>query len=240
MKVKEVASLSGVSVRTLHHYDAIGLLVPHDVSNAGYRLYSDENLATLQQILFFKEIGFSLKRIKELLESPSFERREAFTMQRKMLIEKRRQIDEMIEVIDKTIQHERGEILMTNEERFKGFNFSEGNAYEAEARERWGDEAVDRANEKVDHDAFGEEMNRIYFKLAALRHVDPTSDEAQEAIDEWYVLLNKMGDYSLEAFAGLGQMYVADERFTKNIDQFGEGLSMFMCKAMEAYAENRK
>lgn len=129
---------------------------------------------------------------------------------------------------------------MTNEERFQGFNFSEGNAYEAEARERWGDKAVDQANEKAGDLAFGEEMNRIYFKLAEIRHMDPASDEAQGAIDEWYAFLNKMGDYSLEAFAGLGQMYVADERFTKNIDQFGEGLAAFMCEAMRIFSENRR
>ncbi len=240
MKVKEVSTLTGVSVRTLHHYDAIGLLVPDGVTDAGYRLYSDENVATLQQILFFKELGFSLKRIKELIDSPSFDRREAFEMQRKMLVAKRRQLDEMIQTIDKTIGQEKGEYQMTNEERFKGFDFTKGNDYEAEAREKWGDAAVDDANKKANDPAFGEGMNRIYFKLAALRHEDPASDEAQTAIGEWYDFLNEMGSYSLEAFRGLGQMYVADERFTKNIDQFGEGLAAFMCKAMEIYAEKGK
>ncbi len=82
MKVKEVSQLTGVSVRTLHHYDDIGLLTPDGSTEAGYRLYSDDNLATLQQILFFRELGFSLKKIKELLDSPSFDRQEAFEMQR--------------------------------------------------------------------------------------------------------------------------------------------------------------
>lgn len=240
MQVKEVANLSGVSVRTLHHYDAIGLLVPDQVSEAGYRQYSDENLATLQQILFFKELGFSLKRIKELLDSPSFERREAFEMQRAMLVKKRRRVDEMIQTIDKTIQYEKGAIQMTNEERFKGFDFTEGNAYEAEARERWGDEAVDQANRKAEDPAFGEEMNRIYFKLAEIRHLDPASKEAQEVIGEWYDFLITKCNFPKEGFAGLGQMYVTDERFTKNIDQFGEGLARFMCEAMRLFSENGK
>ncbi|MFC5602031.1 MerR family transcriptional regulator [Sporosarcina koreensis] len=240
MKVKEVADLTGVSVRTLHHYDEIGLLVPDNVTEAGYRVYSDENLTTLQQILFFREVGFPLKKIKELLESPSFNRLEAFELQRDMLVAKRRQLETMIETIDKTLQSERGEMTMTNEEKFKGFDFS-SNPYEREARERWGDEAVDKANKNVAQ--FGkeaqEDMNRIYFKLAELRNTDPASAESQAAIGEWYTFLNKIGDYSLEAFAGLGEMYVADERFTKNIDQFGEGLAVFMQDAMKVYAERK-
>ena len=148
MKVKEVADLTGVSVRTLHHYDEIGLLVPDNVTEAGYRVYSDENLTTLQQILFFREVGFPLKKIKELLDSPSFNRLEAFELQRDMLVAKRRQLETMIETIDKTLKSERGEMTMTNEEKFKGFDFS-SNPYEQEARDRWGDEAVDKANKNV-------------------------------------------------------------------------------------------
>ena len=238
MKVKEVSQLTGVSVRTLHHYDDIGLLTPDDLTEAGYRLYSDDNLATLQQILFFRELGFSLKRIKELLDSPAFNRQEAFEMQRKMLVDKRKQLDSMIATIDKTIQQGKGEYTMTNEEKFKGFDFGK-NPYEQEARERWGDKAVDASNQKAMKfgPELGEEMNRVYFKLAEIRHLDPASDEAQAGIGEWFTLLNKMGDYSLEAFAGLGQMYVADERFTKNIDKFGDGLARWMCGAMGVYAE---
>ncbi|WP_342514135.1 MerR family transcriptional regulator [Sporosarcina sp. FSL K6-1522] len=241
MKVKEVAQLTGVSVRTLHHYDDIGLLTPNDLTEAGYRIYSDDNLATLQQILFFRELGFSLKKIKELLESPSFDRQEAFAMQRDMLMEKRKQLDRMIETIEKTIQHGKGELVMTNEEKFKGFDFS-SNPYEQEARARWGDKAVEESNKKAAQfgPVLGEEMNRIYFKLADIRHLDPASEEAQAGIGEWFVFLNKMGDYSLEAFAGLGQMYVADERFKKNIDQFGEGLAEFMCGAMGVYSRSGK
>lgn len=237
MKVKEVSRLTGVSVRTLHHYDDIGLLTPDNSTEAGYRIYSDDNLATLQQILFFRELGFSLKRIKELLDSPTFDRQEAFEMQRAMLVDKRKQLDSMIATIDKTIQQGKGEYTMTNEEKFKGFDFSK-NPYEQEARERWGDKAVDASNQKATKfgPELGEEMNRIYFKLAEIRHLDPASEEAQAGIDEWFVLLNKMGDYSLEAFAGLGQMYVDDERFTKNIDKFGEGLAVWMCGAMGEFA----
>lgn len=241
MKVKELSKLTGISVRTLHHYDAIGLLRPAKLTEAGYRLYSHENVVTLQQILFFRELGFPLKQIKEILETPSFNRREALEIQRNMLLEKRAQLDNMILTIEKTIQDDKGVYQMTNEERFTGFNFSE-NLYEEEARERWGNQAVEESTEKVSQIGtdFEGKMNGIYFKLAALRHLAPESKEVQEGIDDWFKLLNEMGSYSLEAFKGLGEMYVADERFTRNIDQFGEGLARFMCDAMDIYTQKRK
>lgn len=245
-KVKEVADLVGISVRTLHHYDHIGLLSPEETTNAGYRLYSDEDLEILQQILFYRELGFSLKKIKEIIESPSFDREVTLLEQRQMLLQKRRQLDQMIHTINQTIQHTKGEINMSNKEKFAGFNFSE-NPYEQEARERWGDKVVDQSNRKIENmskeeqKTMEEQMNAIYNKLAILRHSSPSSDEAQEVIKEWYDFLNNNFNhhYSLKAFKQLGQMYVADERFTKNIDQFGEGLATFMCDAMAIYADNR-
>lgn len=245
MKVKEVANLVGISVRTLHHYDAIGLLSPEETTESGYRIYSNNDLEVLQQILFFKELGFPLKKIKEIINSPSFNREEALELHRKMLLEKRSRIDEMIATIDKTTQHSKGEINMSDKEKFAGFDFSH-NPYEQEARDRWGDKAVDESNAKInkmskdEQKGLGEEFDRIYQELAALRHESPESDEAQAGIKVWYDYLNKIGNYSLEAFKGLGQMYVDDERFTKNIDKYGQGLSVFMRDAMAVYADRNK
>ena len=117
MKISEAASLAGVSVRTLHHYDQIGVLVPSETTETGYRLYSEENLETLQQIIFFKELGFPLKKIRDILNNPSFNRHEALLLQKNMLVEKRNRAERMIRLIDKTIQHTKGEINMTNEEK---------------------------------------------------------------------------------------------------------------------------
>lgn len=241
MKVKEIADVVGISVRTLHHYDEIGLLIPTNTTAAGYRIYSDDNLETLQQILFFRELGFSLKNIKEIINSPSFDREEALIKQHKMLLKKRSRLDKMIHTIKKTIQHEKGEIHMSNEERFDGFDFSH-HPYEQDAREKWGDQAVDDANEKVKKmGTFDQEnVHKIYQNLAKVRTYAPDSKEAQEEIQKWYEFLNNIHNYSLDAFKGLGQMYVQDERFTKNIDAFGEGLSQFMCEAMEFYADNQE
>ncbi|SYX86783.1 MerR family transcriptional regulator [Paenibacillus alvei] len=242
MRVKEVADIVGISVRTLHHYDEIGLLSPAQVTDVGYRQYSDEDLAMLQQILFFRELGFPLKKIKDIIHSPTFDQTEALELHRSMLQEKRRRLDVMLETLDKTILHRKGEIQMTNKEKFQGFDFSH-NPYEQEARKRWGDKAVDASNAKVgnmtkeEQASMGEKMNAIYFQLAELRGASPDSEEAQAGIKQWYDFLNTMGNYSPEAFKGLGQMYVDDARFTKNIDKFGEGLAVFMRDAMAVFAD---
>ena len=135
MKVKEVADFVGISVRTLHHYDEIGLLTPDAITESGYRVYSDENLETLQQILFFRELGLPLKKIKEIIYRPSFNKQEALEIHHHLLLEKRSRLDKMIGILEKTIRHSKGEIQMTNKEKFDGFDFSH-NPYEQEARER--------------------------------------------------------------------------------------------------------
>ncbi|PWA12699.1 MerR family transcriptional regulator [Pueribacillus theae] len=247
LKVKEVAELVGISVRTLHHYDEIGLLTPDKVTESGYRIYSNENLETLQQILFFKELGFPLKKIKEIINRPSFNRQEALELHHKMLLEKRNRLDKMIATVEKTMMHLKGEIEMTNEEKFEGFDFSH-NPYEQEAREKWGDEAVDHANKKVgnmtkdEQEKMSKTMASIFKKLADLRNHSPESKEAQAAIKEWYDFLNNHfgHQYTLDAFKGLGQMYVDDDRFMKNIDKYGEGLAKFMRDAMAAFVDKNK
>lgn len=229
-------------MRTLHHYDEIGLLIPEGITESGYRVYSEENLEALQQILFFKELGFSLNKIKEIINSPSFDRQEALEVQHKMLLDKRSQLDRMISTIEKTIQHSKGEIEMTNKEKFEGFDFSH-NPYEKEARKLWGNKAVDESNSKIakmselERKEFVDRFNAIYKNLATMRHLPADSAEVQAAIKEWYLFLNEIGNYSLEAFKSLGQMYVDDVRFTDSIDKYGEGLAKLMCDAMAVYAD---
>lgn len=146
----------------------------------------------------------------------------------------------MIETIDRTLLHDEGEIMMTNEEKFKGFSFTNGNPYEKEAKDKWGNQTVDEVNKRIkgSEEELTTRMNQIYADLAAIRHTSPASEEAQAQIEKWFYLLNEMGSYSLDTFAGLGEMYVADERFTKNINQFGDGLATFMRDAMNVYAKN--
>src|SRR5699024_2980281 len=166
----------------------------------------------------------------------TFDKVEALQLQKKMLLEKSTHINQMIHTIEQTILYEKGEINMTNEQKFSGFQFSE-NKYEQEARERWGNDTVNRANETIrqhDPNVLNEKMNTIYKELATVRHLSPQSNEAQLAIASWYHFLNKYTGhhYTLEAFQELGQMYVADDRFTKNIDQYGDGIEQFMYRSI--------
>ncbi len=242
MKVKEVADLVQISVRTLHHYDEIDLLKPDNATKAGYRIYTQQNVDDLQQILFFRALDVPLKKIKEIMQKPTYDRKKTLQLHRENLISKQKQITQMIKTIDRTLLHEKGAIKMTNAEKFKGFNFNQENDYEKEARNTWGDEAIDRANQRIDgkEEVLAKRMNQLYVELAAIRHTPPESVEVQIQIEKWFYLLNEIGSYSFDAFAGLGELYVADGRFTKNIDQFGEGLAMFMRDAMTIYAEKNK
>ncbi|MBF2673170.1 MerR family transcriptional regulator [Listeria seeligeri] len=244
MQPKELAELTGISVRTLHHYDKIGLLTPQKDDENGYRHYSEQEVDKLQQILFFKELDFPLKKIKQILDDPSFDKSIALSLQYRLLTEKKKQIETMLITLDQTIKNEKGEITMTNEEKFTGFDFST-NPYEEEAKKLWGDETVEQANTNIskmtntEKLTIKESFEAEFRSLAAIRTLHPASDEAQLRMDHFFHYLNdNHGNiYSLEAFRGLGEMYVADERFTKNIDQFGDGLALFLKEAMKVYAE---
>ncbi|MBE0601544.1 MAG: MerR family transcriptional regulator [Firmicutes bacterium] len=245
MNPNEVAALTGVSVRTLHHYDQIGLLRPARNPDNDYREYTHADLDLLQQILFFRECGFSLRRIRELLKNPGYDRDKAYALQLNYLRAQKRRIDAMLLTLERSIKASKGELTMTLQDKFSGFDFSK-NPYEAEARKLWGDPAVDRSNEALARKTDGEkhrlaqDMNGMFAGLAAVRREAPDSAAAQEQIDRMYRFFNEHFGvhYTLEAFAGLGQMYIGDPRFTKNIDAFGDGLSAFLAEAMAIYAKN--
>lgn len=245
MNAKEVAKITGVSVRTLHHYDAIAALSPSRNPENGYREYSDNDMDRLQQILFFKECGFSLAQIKGLLSSPSFDREKAFNLQKKFLLHEKRRIELMLETLEKSVQSMKGEMTMSIKDKFQGFDFT-NNPYEDEARRLWGDKAVDQSNAHIkalpqnEQEAIVKGMDNLFTDLAKIRNEAPDSATAQVAMDKMYNYFNASFGYrySLEAFAGVGQMYVTDERFTVNIDKYGDGLSKFLSEAMKIYAES--
>ncbi|WP_313075277.1 MerR family transcriptional regulator [Lacrimispora sp.] len=246
MNTNEVAIITGVSVRTLHHYDKIGLLSPGRNPENDYREYTENDLDMLQQILFFKACGFSLAEIKVMLTSPGFDRDKAFVLQKKYLLHEKERINAMLDTLDKTIRSWKGEQEMTQKEKFAGFAMGD-NPYEEEARRLWGEEAVNEYNDKInslssqEQNVVTQNMEELFQELGKIRLEEPGSPLAQEAMDKMYQFFNKNFGYhySLEAFAGLGQLYVKDERFLKNIDQYGEGLSAFLSRAMKIYAEKQ-
>ena len=245
-QVKDVARLAGVSVRTLHHYDAIGLLVPETRTAAGYRVYTEADLFRLQQILIGRELGLSLEEIRRTLDDPGFDRVAALLDQRERLRERVRQAEAMIRAVDAALagldrRQTEGEMKM--EDLFDGFNPSQ---YDDEARRQWGEseafvESAKRTKGYTPDDwkALGAEQAAVYDDAyAALKAGKTPSDEAvmdiaerhRMSIDRWFY------PCSHRMHRGLASMYEGDPRFTQSIDKHGEGLASFLAEAIRANA----
>ena len=234
--VKEVSRITGVSVRTLHHYDAIGLLRPTQVTESGYRLYDDAALQRLQTILFFRELEFPLQEIKDILDTPNFDPREALADQIHLLELRKQHLENLIAHARKI--HKTGVIDLN----FNPFDKHEMDAYTAEAKAKWGKTEAYQEYEKKSSgkDAQnGDALMAIFAEIGAVRHLDPAAPEVQ-------ALVGKIQNHITAHFynctnpilAGLGQMYVADERFKANIDRAGgEGCAEFAAKAIEIYCK---
>lgn len=246
-KVKEVSNITGVSVRTLHHYDEIGILKPKSFTESGYRLYSEKELQKLQEILFFKELDFSLNDIRDILNSKDYDRKNTLTLHKKLLLDKRKRLDGIIESLDKTIESIEGGFIMSKNEMFKGFDISEVEShkkqYKEEARKKYGGTDAYKVSEektskytKTDWERITEDMNSIYRELAALMDKDPEDDKVQELIHKWRMHISEnFYNCTPEIFRGLGELYISDSRFTENIDKFGEGLANFLSQGIEVY-----
>lgn len=237
MQIREFADFTGVSVRTLHYYDEIGLLLPACVdAHTGYRYYDEGSLLRMQEILFYRELDFSLKRIGEILSDPQASSRAALADQKQLLILKKERLERLIAAIDDAMK---GENVM------HAFDCSEMEQYKAEARERWGHTEAYREHAektrsygKQDWNSLAEGMDHIMGEFALYMRCGeaPDSAEAQR-------LVQTLQDYitrhcytcTPEILAGLGQMYTADERFRANIDRHGDGAAAFISEAIAAY-----
>lgn len=240
--VKEVSNLTGISVRTLHYYDEIGLLKPTKTTSAGYRLYGGDALGRLQQILFFRELGFPLKEIRRILENPSFDPREALQNHRKLLVMERDRLNGLIRLADQTLK---GEIGMS----FKEFDRSDideiQKKYEKEAEVRWGDtDAYQESKRRTsaysaqDWAKIQRDSESIYRAFAANMKKSPDDPEVQKLVKDWQDLISRyFYNCTDEILAGLGKMYSGDPRFEKNINHYGDGLADFMSKAIELYCQ---
>jgi len=244
-QVKDVARLTGVSVRTLHHYDAIELLVPSGRTAAGYRLYTDADLLRLQQILIGRELGLPLEEIRQSLDDVGFDRKAALLDQRQRLCDRARQAEAMIRAIDTTLAALDGGVTtgeMTMADVFDGFDPSR---YEDEARQRWGGTAFDEAEQRTkrytpdDWKALKAEQEAVYgAAFAALKGgQSPSSTEAMDiaerhrlSIDRWFYPCSRA------MHQGLASMYESDDRFRQSIDKYGEGLTTFLAEAIRANA----
>ncbi|MBC2171175.1 MerR family transcriptional regulator [Listeria booriae] len=242
--VQKLAKLAGVSTRTLRYYDEIGILKPARINSSGYRIYGQNEVDRLQQILFYREMNVGLDKIKAILEQPDFDETEALKTHRAQLLDKRKQLDELIRNVEKSIAHSERRITMTNQEKFEGFKQKmideNEEKYGTEIREKYGDDKINKSNAKLKgmSEAEMERVNRlaetILAELAeAFETGDPAGDKAQEVAamhKEW--LSTYWDTYSKEAHAGLAQMYVDDERFTAYYDKDQPGLAAFLRDAI--------
>jgi len=240
LSIGALSRLSGVSIRALHHYDQIGLLQPSEVAASGYRYYDDAAIERLWQILFYRELDFPLIDIGEILSSPAFDKNRALKEHLSLLTQKRERLDRLIDLVSNAMK---GEQKM----EFKEFDTSEIDAlreqYAAEAKARWGNTEAYRESTKraakwteADKKRLEAQSGEIFSGFAALVGTDPADARVQALVARWKAFISeRYYDCTDEILAGLGQMYVADERFTKNIDQYGAGTAKLMSDAIAVY-----
>lgn len=238
--VKDVSILTGVSVRTLHYYDAIGLLEPTKVTDAGYRMYDDTALSRLQSILLFRELQFPLKEIKEFLDSPDFNQEETIAQQIKLLELQYKHIGELISFA-REIQTKGVKTM-----NFEVFDANEIEQYKAEVKSKWGNSKAYQEYEQrvVSHSEhndskFVNEIMSLFTDLGAMKQLPPTDKAVQEKIAALQAYINEnFYTCSNDILKELGEMYVCDDRFKKNIDRFGgEGTAKFVREAIFVYCE---
>ena len=243
MQIKEFADFAGVSVRTLHYYDEIGLLKPALVDEqTGYRFYDEQSLERMQAILFYRELDFPLKSICEILSFPYYNQEKALKEQKKLLILKKERLERLILAIDDAMK---GRNIMNV---FDNSDFeTTRKEYEMEAKEKWGrTEAYTEFTEKSKNYS-KENYNKLYEGMEDIFHefaqcmqsaVEPDSDKAQALVKKLqeYISVN-FYTCTKQILAGLGQMYIADERFQKNIDQHAAGTAEFASKAIQIYCK---
>jgi len=245
--VKKLADMSGVSVRTLHYYDQINLLNPQDYQENGYREYGHDEALRLQQILFFRELGFGLESIKEIMDGPDFDLAAALLTHRDLLEAKIERIYELITTVDKTINKLNGDTTMKDDELYRGFDEKKQKEYEQEIAAKYGQKVVDQSNARVkdftkaDWDRVQDELKSIHDEISANWDKGPESPEVQVAIArhrEWLTIFSTCDD---ERHLGLGEMYVADERFRENYKKFlgHEDGAEFMRDAIRHYCRKK-
>lgn len=238
--VKEVSEIAGISIRALHHYDSIGLLRPSRITEAGYRLYDEGSLEKLRTILILRELEFSLSEIKSIIENPDFDKQKALEQHISLLRLKKERLERIITFAE-TIKKKGVDIM-----DFSAFDNNEFEKYSAEAKEKWGkteafkefeNKNADRS--KTENNILGGEMADIFRKLGEIKESSPCCEKAQDLVRSLQEFITEHY-YSCtdEILSGLGKMYIADSRFSENIDKAGgAGTAEFAAKAIEIYCK---
>lgn len=245
--VHKLGQLAGVSARTLRFYDEIGLLAPARISSSGYRIYGQAEVDLLQQILFYRNLGVNLTSIKAMVTAPSYDRIRALHEHRLELLLKRRQLDDLLVNVDKTLAVAEGKMTMSDQEKFSGFNqkrIDDNEAkYGTEIRTKYGEDVINQANlkqKKMTQTQYAE-LERLTAEVldtlaAAFATGDPAGELGQKTAalhQQW--LSFYWSSYSKEAHAGVARMYVEDERFTEYYDAKQPGSAAFLRDAVLIY-----
>ncbi len=245
--VNQLAQLAHISVRTLHYYDEIGLLEPSSVMKNGYRSYEEKELIRLQQILFFRELEFTLEDIKRMLNRPNFSVVEALRDQKKLMQLKQNRLTNLVKTIDKTIRTMTKNQKMNDEEMYDAFKDEDVKQYQEEVRERWGNtEAYKQSQAKVskmtkkEMDKLKEDGKKFTEELAKAMDKPIDSKEVQALIQKHYDGVNLFYTCDLQMYRNLAQMYVDDPRFTAYYDKFRPGLAVFVRDAIFHYIDAKK
>ncbi|MEA2002061.1 MAG: MerR family transcriptional regulator [Actinomycetota bacterium] len=246
LTVGAVARLAGVTVRTLHHYDEIGLVVPERRAESGYRIYERSEVERLQEVLFFRELGFGLEEIKRIVTQPAYDRQVALERQKALLKARAEHLLMMVDAVTTAAQAQKRGINMSTEEMLEVFGDFDPTQHQQEAEERWGDTAAYQQSAartsrytKQDWQRLKQETEAINQRLLDLMEVGaaPESSAAMEIAEAHRAHITKwFYDCSRTNHSGLGQMYVADHRFKENIDKAGEGLAEYLSAAIAANA----
>lgn len=250
--IKQMSRLSGLTPRTLRYYDEIGLLKPAGLRDSGYRFYDGKEVDRLQQILFYRELGFPLGEIKKMLEAPGYNKETALVSHLASMIAKREQMDTLIHNLQKTLRALRGEQTMSDKEKFEGFKQQmldqNEDEYGKEVREKYGDDIVDASYRKIknmtqqemdDAARLSDEVNQAIGDALATK--DPTSAAAMKACSlhkKWLEIYWPDGYYRPEAHKGLADMYCQDPRFRAYYEKIGPDCADFLKQAIDHYCDN--
>jgi DNA-binding transcriptional MerR regulator len=244
--VRQVADMASLTVRALHHYDALGLLTPSARSAAGYRLYGEADLLRLQQILFFRELGFPLEQIRTILEDPHFDQVRALEGHREMLALEQERLARLIATVDKTLASLTEDNMgMTDEELYAGFSQEQIERYKREAREKYGEQIVEESERRVKQmprshwEAINAEGEDATQQIAALAKAGrkPGDPDVQAQVARHFKWVTNFWQPDAASYAGLGQMYSENDEFRAHYEKYGPNMAEFMRDAMKVYSE---
>jgi len=244
--VKTLSRLAGITPRTLHYYDEIGLLKPSRIGDNGYRYYSDKSLLRLQQILLYRELDISLDNIKMIMGKHEFDVLSALESHREQLHKRIAHLERLILTVDQTILHLEGKIEMSKQQLFEGFSDEQQAEYEKEAMQMYDPVIVKAANQKwknytpAEKQRIGDERNAVYGDMLKAMPKGASSPEAQACVERWRYHIEYFWVPNDEQLLGLVDGYNNDPRFKANFDKIHPHLAEFMREAVSVYVNNQK